>query len=94
MLLFDIIKKAKSFSHHGYSYLVKNHSISRKYTLPIFGTSLLVTAIIIGIKQWGGLQNLELFAYDAMVRLKSDNHFDERLLIVEITELDIKQQKH
>ena len=92
-MLFDIIKKAKSYSQKSYSNLVKNHSISRKDTIPILGTSLLVMAIIIGVKQWGGLQNLELFAYDAMIRLKSDDRLDERLLLVEITDLDIKNQK-
>ncbi len=92
-MLFNIIKKARSLSQKSYSNLVKNQSISRKYTLPIFCTSLLVTGIIIGVKQWGGLENLELFAYDGMVRLKSDNYLDERLLVVEITDLDIKNQK-
>jgi len=93
IVLFDIIKKAKFYSQKIYINLVKNHSISRKATLPIVGTSLLVIAIIIGVKQWGGLQNLELFAYDAMIRLKSNSRLDERLLLVEITDRDIKNQK-
>ena len=92
-MLFDIIKKARSFSQKSYSNLVKNHSISRKYTLPIFCASLFVTGVIIGVRQWGGLQELELFAYDGMVRLKSDHCLDERLLLVEITDLDINNQK-
>ena len=92
-MLFNIIKKAGSFYRKGYSNLVKNHGISRKYTLPIVCTSLLVTGIIIGVKQWGGLQTFELFVYDRMVRLKSNNRLDERLLLVEITDADIKNQK-
>ena len=93
-MLFNIIKKLGYFPQKIYSDLVKNHSISQNYTLLIFCTSLLVTGIIIGFKQWGGLENLELFAYDGMVRLKSNNNFDERLLVVEITDLDIKNQNH
>ncbi|MGK7898424.1 MAG: CHASE2 domain-containing protein, partial [Xenococcus sp. (in: cyanobacteria)] len=61
--------------------------------MAIFFTSFLITGIIIGVKQWGGLENSELVAYDEMVRLKSGNRFDERLLLVEITDLDIKNQK-
>ena len=94
IVLFDIIKKARSLSQKSYCNLVKNQRISQKYTLPIFFTSLLVTAIIIGVKQWGGLENLELVAYDRIVRLKNDNRLDERLLLVEITDLDIKNQAH
>ena len=93
MVLFDLIKKASSFYRKSYTNLVKNHSISRKYTMAMFFTSLLLTGITIGVKQWGGLQDLELFAYDGMVRLKSGDRIDERLLLVEITDLDIKNQK-
>ena len=92
-MLFNIIKKISSFIEKSYSNLSKKQSISRKYTLPIFCTSLLVTGIIIGLKQGGGLQTLELFAYDRMVRLKRDQRLDERLLLVEITDADIKNQK-
>ena len=92
-MLFNIIKKVSSFIEKSYSNLSKKQSISRKYTLPIFCTSLLVTGIIIGLKQGGGLQTLELFAYDRMVRLKRDQRLDERLLLVEITDADIKNQK-
>lgn len=93
MALFDIINKAKSFYHKSYNDLAKNNGLSRKYTLPIFLTSFLVTTMIIGVKQWGGLQSLELFAYDAMVRIKSNDQLDKRLLLVEITDLDIKNQR-
>ena len=92
-MLFNIIKKVSSSIEKSYSNLSKKQSISRKYTLPIFCTSLLVTGIIIGLKQGGGLQTLELFAYDRMVRLKRDQRLDERLLLVEITDADIKNQK-
>lgn len=66
-------------------------------TLPATPTvitiSLVITGLIIGIRQTGSLQFLELFAFDQMVRLQPDRGADPRLLIVKITEADIKNQK-
>ncbi len=52
--------------------------------------SLLVTGITISVRTWGGLQPLELAAYDALVRLNSSEEPDPRLLVVAITEADIQ----
>lgn len=41
----------------------------------------------------GGLQPAELFMFDQMMGLRPDTDIDSRLLIVEITEEDIQQQK-
>lgn len=51
----------------------------------------LITLFI--IRQSGGLQPLELKAYDLMMRLRPDPGLDSRLLIVEITETDIQTIK-
>ncbi|MDJ0728871.1 MAG: EAL domain-containing protein [Crocosphaera sp.] len=59
----------------------------------IFLSSLLVTGGIIALRQIGHLQFLELVAYDQMVRIKSPQSSDPRLLIVGVDEADIKQQK-
>jgi len=53
-------------------------------------TSLTVTGLVIGAKQLGWLQPLELKAFDRMVRLQADQPQDDRLLIVGITEADIQ----
>jgi len=53
-------------------------------------TSLTIAALVIGAKQLGWLQPLELKAFDRMVRLQANRPPDERLLIVEITEQDIQ----
>ncbi len=51
-----------------------------------------VTLIVLGVRQLGGLQGLELLAYDWMINFKSKNEIDSRLLIVEITDKDIESQ--
>lgn len=56
-------------------------------------SSIIVTGIIIGIRQLGGLQFLELVAYDQMVRSIPSAAIDSRLLIVEITDQDLQRQQ-
>ncbi|BAY12008.1 EAL domain-containing protein [Calothrix sp. NIES-2098] len=55
--------------------------------------SIITTGFILGVRQLGGLQFLELVAFDQMVRLQPDAEPDPRMLIVKITEADIKKQK-
>ena len=56
-------------------------------------TSLIVTAVLIGVRQLGWLQVQELWAFDQLIRLRPDEGADQRLLIVAITENDIQVQK-
>ncbi|MBW4497895.1 MAG: EAL domain-containing protein [Oscillatoria princeps RMCB-10] len=55
--------------------------------------SVTVTALLLLVRQLGGLQPLELAAFDWMVRLRPPDGPDPRLLLVEITEEDIRAQK-
>ncbi|BAZ00311.1 diguanylate cyclase/phosphodiesterase with Chase sensor [Tolypothrix tenuis PCC 7101] len=55
--------------------------------------SILITGLVMGVKQLGWLQLLELVSYDQMVRLQPDAGYNPRLLVVTITEADIKEQK-
>ncbi|MEW5860831.1 MAG: adenylate/guanylate cyclase domain-containing protein [Cyanobacteriota bacterium] len=55
--------------------------------------SLTVSGFILGVRHLGGLQPLELIAVDQLVRLHSDPGPDPRLLVVGITEGDIRTQK-
>lgn len=55
--------------------------------------SLAATGLIVGMKQFGWLQPLELRAYDHLVRLRPDLGCDSRLLIIAITDKDIQQLK-
>lgn len=59
--------------------------------LAILITSIAVTGILLGVRQLGGLQSWELGVYDRMVRLRPDPGPDSRLLVVGITEKDIRQ---
>lgn len=56
-------------------------------------TSVIVTASLVGLRSLGALQPLELSVYDQFIRLQSDQDPDPRLLIVGITEEDIRNQK-
>lgn len=49
-----------------------------------------VTALVLGVRQFGWLEPLELVAYDRMVQLRPALPPDPRLLVVEITEADLQ----
>lgn len=55
--------------------------------------SLTVTSFLLGVRQLGWIQPLELAAFDKMIRLRPSEGPDPRLLVVAITEADIKAQK-
>ncbi|HEY9880741.1 MAG TPA: CHASE2 domain-containing protein [Leptolyngbyaceae cyanobacterium] len=55
--------------------------------------SLAATGLIIGVRALGGLQGMELALFDQMVRLRSDEGPDQRLLVVGITETDIQSRQ-
>lgn len=55
--------------------------------------SIAVTTLIVGIRQIGSLEVLELVAFDRLVQLRADQSPDPRLLVVGITETDIQTQK-
>jgi CHASE2 domain-containing sensor protein len=55
--------------------------------------SLLITAGIFGIRQLGGLQTWELQAFDLLMRSRPQEKQDSRLLIVTVTEDDLKLQE-
>jgi len=59
---------------------------------PYWLTSIVITALLVALRQLGGLQSLELLAFDYMTRLQPDQGPDPRLLVVEITEQDIRAQ--
>ncbi|OCR02071.1 CHASE2 domain-containing protein [Oscillatoriales cyanobacterium USR001] len=56
-------------------------------------TSIAVTSLLIGARQIGMLEPLELGAFDQMVRSRPDEGSDSRLLVVGITEGDIQRLK-
>lgn len=60
---------------------------------PYWLASIAITGLLIALRQVGGLQTLELFAFDTLVRLQTEQEPDRRLLVVEITEEDIRNQE-
>src|SRR4028118_225629 len=69
------------------------HSFAFADLQPLAITCIAVTVSLLGVRHSGGLQPLELNAFDLMVQLRPDSGPDPRLLIVEITEQDIKAFK-
>ena len=57
------------------------------------GLAGLMVAGLLGIRQLGWLQPLELTAFDRMVQLSPSSGADPRLIVVGITEADIQAQK-
>lgn len=59
---------------------------------PYWLTSIVVTCLLLALRQAGNLQSLELLAFDNMIRVREERGPDPRLLIVEVTEEDIRNQ--
>lgn len=60
---------------------------------PVFVMSGLITGLVLGVRFFGWLQNLDVVAYDQMMRWQPATASDSRLLIVGITESDIAALK-
>jgi CHASE2 domain-containing sensor protein len=53
-------------------------------------TSVVITTLVVGFRQMGLLEAMELGAFDQMMRWRPNERPDERLLVVAITEKDIQ----
>jgi CHASE2 domain-containing sensor protein len=62
---------------------------SKRSHWPVLLTSFLGTAAVLGLRHMGGLQSLELQAFDHILRLRPSESPDQRLLIITITEDDL-----
>ncbi|HEY9627889.1 MAG TPA: adenylate/guanylate cyclase domain-containing protein [Coleofasciculaceae cyanobacterium] len=88
--LFPWLKKEGYLRSAGLDEL-RSHFPFKAATILLF--SLVVTGGVGGIKQLGGLEFLELRVYDQMMRSRPDRETDSRLVLVTITEEDIRLQK-
>ncbi|GET39969.1 CHASE2 domain-containing protein [Microseira wollei] len=70
----------------------KPHPVTRILTHPALVASVAITALVLGVRQLGWLQPLELKAYDRMMRLRPDEGPDRRLLVITIDEADLQYQ--
>lgn len=60
----------------------------------VFGTSLIVTSLLMGGRSLGILQTLELKAYDHLLRQRPSEPADSRILMVGADEEDLRKYKH
>lgn len=58
---------------------------------PAILSSAIATVLLLGIQKLGVLEGLELKAYDQMMQMRADSGPDNRLLIIAVTEQDIKK---
>ncbi|MFB2921002.1 CHASE2 domain-containing protein [Aerosakkonema funiforme] len=63
----------------------------RQFQIPLI-TSVIVTFLIIGMRSIGLFQAWELQAFDQLMRLRSHEQLDPRLLVVTVTEKDVQNQ--
>lgn len=63
------------------------------YQKPVLISSVLITGLLLGVRQIGGLQPFELMEFDSATQLKPEIRQDQRIVVVEITEADIQSQK-
>ncbi|GAB4194629.1 MAG: hypothetical protein Fur006_40520 [Coleofasciculaceae cyanobacterium] len=56
--------------------------------------SVVVTVLVMGVRQMGMLQPLELKAFNQQMRLRPSEGLDERLLLVKVTEEDVNKYRH
>ena len=61
------------------------------HTTPTLG--ILITGLVLVVRQFGGLETLEIGAFDMMTRWRPDAPPDDRLLVVGVTEADIQAAK-
>lgn len=70
--------------------------IPHKYTpkmRAVIAASFAAASLVLGVRHVGLLQPLELKAYDQMMQLRSDEGVDPRILVVEVTQKDILDEK-
>jgi CHASE2 domain-containing sensor protein len=57
----------------------------------VLAISLGVTCLVMGVRFLGKLESLELLAYDHLLRLRPPERLDDRILIIEANQEDMKQ---
>ncbi|MBF2026710.1 MAG: CHASE2 domain-containing protein [Oscillatoriales cyanobacterium C42_A2020_001] len=55
--------------------------------------SLIMTGLLTGVRYLGGLQPLELRTFDQLLQMRPKEPKDQRLLVIEITEKDLQDQR-
>jgi CHASE2 domain-containing sensor protein len=61
------------------------------FALPAIVSSVIVTVLLLGVQRFGVFQTFELRVFDQMMQMRADSEPDSRLLIVAVTEEDIRR---
>jgi len=56
--------------------------------------SLFATIVVMGLRFLGVIESLELIAYDYLMSHRPEEAIDNRLLVIEVTDLDIEKEKN
>ncbi|MEM7581550.1 MAG: CHASE2 domain-containing serine/threonine-protein kinase [Cyanobacteria bacterium P01_A01_bin.80] len=64
------------------------------FALPAIVSSVIVTVLLLGTQRFGVFQTFELRIFDQMMQMRADSEPDSRLLIVAVTEEDIRRYGH
>lgn len=84
---------AKSPSFLNSSQQSTQQPVKRRFALSLaLLTSVIVTGLVMGVRYLGGLQPLELAAFDQLMRSRPQEQPDSRILVVHITEEDVQAQ--
>ena len=74
--------------------LPRRNRFRRRSFQKLLMASMAVTCLVMGMRYFGFLQSWELHTFDQMMQLRGNEKRDDRLLIVEITEEDVKNYKY
>lgn len=66
---------------------------TRAFVGTVLLTSLILTGVVVALRQLGALEEMELDAYDRFMRSRPDREPDSRILVVGISEEDIQRRK-
>ena len=64
------------------------------FALPAIVLSVIVTVLLLGVQRFGVFQVFELRVFDQMMQMRADSGSDSRLLIVAVTEENIRKLGH
>ncbi len=76
-----------------YSYHSQRFFPTLNFRQSVIVASIVITGLVLGAKQLGCFQFLELVTFDQMIRFLPDAGPDPRLLVIKITEADLQKQK-
>ena len=72
---------------------IHKFKLNRRSLQAVLMASVAIASLVVGVRSSGMMQNLELSAFDSIMRTQPDEGIDQRLLVITVTEADIQAQK-